>query len=465
MLTKLSLPFASIHAGALAIIAATLCPLTPALGQGSLNTWNGSSWDIYGNTPSGASFVKVSTGTFSATALRVDGSIASWGSDAQGLVSNAPSGTGFLDVASGDWQSLAVRSDGRLVSWGTDVNGTVLNTPSQSGFVRVSAGVENSMALRADGSIAVWGSDAVGQVSNAPTGQGFTQISAGKAFLLALHTDGSIQAWGSDSHGQVSSAPAGTGFVQVSAGRQHALALRADGSLHSWGDDAWSQVSGTPGGTGFTLIAAGSHKSVASRPDGLLTGWGLGFNGSSNDLPLGTGFIQLSTYSNAGIGIRAAVSGDSFCWGDGTGAACPCGFSGNPGSGCSWNGISAGSGKLTGYGTASLSSDTFGLYVSGLSPQLIGIIVRGSTTLGGGSGIQVSGGLLCVSGQTSRSQILSSGSWGNADFNHFNFQGFADSSNGLGTPTFYQHWSRQQPGTCPGSGVNFSNAWEVTWTL
>jgi len=72
----------------------------------------------------------------------------------------------------------------------------------------------------------------------------------------------------------------------------------------------------------------------------------------------------------------------SFCFGDGSGAPCPCGNSGTPGRGCQ-NSISTGGALLAGIGNPSLSADTLLLTSSGERPTSLSVFWQGATETAG----------------------------------------------------------------------------------
>ncbi len=117
---------------------------------------------------------------------------------------------------------------------------------------------------------------------------------------------------------------------------------------------------------------------------------------------------------------------------------------------------------LAGSGEASLTNDSFQLDVAGVPGNKPGLIVLGANQLNGGLGNPVGDGLLCVGGQTARSQVQASAA-GFTTFADFQGQPFGASSYGPGVPTNYQYWYRDTANTCSGSGFNFSNAWTTTW--
>lgn len=156
-------------------------------------------------------------------------------------------------------------------------------------------------------------------------------------------------------------------------------------------------------------------------------------------------------------------SGEAFCFGDGSGNACPCGANGNSGQGCANTGGSGGA-LLRAAGLPSIANDSFLLSVTNLPGNKPGLILRGAAVTNGGLGNLVGDGLLCTSGQTARSQVLTS-SQGSVVFKDFKGQGFGASSYGPGVDTHYQFWYRDPQNSCSGAGFNFSNAWRATWEL
>jgi len=97
-------------------------------------------------------------------------------------------------------------------------------------------------------------------------------------------------------------------------------------------------------------------------------------------------------------GLGAASSFEAFCFGDGTGAACPCGNSGAPGRGCENSG-STGGALLTVTGVASLSADTVQFTSSGEKPTAVSIFLQGSIPI---APIPYGDGLRCVGGDLKR---------------------------------------------------------------
>jgi len=433
--------------------------------QGTIEAWG---WDLFAQvstTPAGADYTQVARGHGHSLALRTNGSIVSWGLDNFGQVSNTPGGTDFVQIAGGGLHSLALRADGSIVSWGSDGGiggGQVSDTPVGTGFTQVAGGGAHSLALRVDGSIVSWGEDTFGQVSTTPAGTGYTYVAAGRDHSLALRADGSIETWGNGSLG-LSNVPAGTGFQHVAGGSDHSLAVAADGSIAAWGFDSDGQVSNAPAGTQFERVSAAQFHSLALRTDGSIESWGYDVDGQVTNTPAGTGFTQLAL----GIGRHSLAiktnSGDGYCFGDGTGALCPCLLHGNIGEGCA-NTTGLGGARLSAQGSASFSMDSFELVVSGMPGGKPGLAVKGTVQLGGGNGNPVGDGLLCTAPQL-RSQVIVSDSSGSLIMDNWRGQPFGTFPNAAnaGMPTYYQWWYRDAMNPCTGSGFNFSNGWTVEW--
>lgn len=154
-------------------------------------------------------------------------------------------------------------------------------------------------------------------------------------------------------------------------------------------------------------------------------------------------------------------TGSAYCFGDGSGAACPCGASGGSGEGC-LNGSGAFGAIMVAAGNARLDNDNFRLHISGVPGPRPGLILRGISQQAGGFGVPLGDGLFCTTGQTARSQIQIAHA-GSTTFLDFKADAFGLSSYGAGVTTNYQFWYRDPANACSGSKFNFSNAWSVTW--
>ncbi len=158
------------------------------------------------------------------------------------------------------------------------------------------------------------------------------------------------------------------------------------------------------------------------------------------------GFTQMDANDN---------TGSAYCFGDGTGAACPCSGFGGLGEGCVNTG---GTGvTLRALGNASVSSDTLRFDVAGAPGAKPGLLLRGNNQIAN----PIGDGIICTAGMSQRSQVQVTAA-GVTSFTDFNGAGFGSVAN-LGAPTNFQFWYRDPMATCSGSGFNFSNAWTVTY--
>jgi hypothetical protein len=172
------------------------------------------------------------------------------------------------------------------------------------------------------------------------------------------------------------------------------------------------------------------------------------------------GVVHRSTDGGA---TWAALSGGvmSFCFGDGSGTACPCGNAGSAGNGCA-SSVNAAGANLTASGSASLSADTLVLAGSGM-PDSSALYFQGTAQLNGGMGTVFGDGLRCVSGSIVRLKTTSN-SAGVSQFPQAGDPGV--SVRGMvgapGTRT-YQVWYRNAAAFCTPSTFNLTNGVEVTW--
>jgi hypothetical protein len=170
---------------------------------------------------------------------------------------------------------------------------------------------------------------------------------------------------------------------------------------------------------------------------------------------------KVAFVKETGIEFETLLVFEPYCFGDGTGAPCPCLGQSLPGEGCPNSG-GVGGAILSGGGVASIANDSFQLDVSGVPGNKPGLILRGSNQANGGQGNLIGDGLLCTTANTARShvQVTSAGS---TTFIDFQGNPFGSSSIGAGVQTNYQFWYRDAANTCTGQGFNFSNALSVIW--
>ncbi len=161
------------------------------------------------------------------------------------------------------------------------------------------------------------------------------------------------------------------------------------------------------------------------------------------------------------LGPYLPVCGTAFCFGDGSGAACPCGNNGAAGNGCA-NSLNANGANLGAAGVASLAADTVVLAGSGM-PNSTVLYFQGTAQQGSGAGVAFGDGKRCAGGSVIRlgTKVNSAGA------SSYPVAGDASVSvRGLvtvpGTRT-YQAWYRNSASFCTVSTFNLSNGLEISW--
>jgi len=198
------------------------------------------------------------------------------------------------------------------------------------------------------------------------------------------------------------------------------------------GDSAICEIDTNSDGTYDELITK----------DGLL---GTGPYGTD----IGIGSFGDGAFDNWSLNGGVANSGNAYCFGDGSGAVCPCAAFGGAGEGCmSTSGTGA---TLTGSGNADTGSDSFQLDVSGAPANKPGLFFQGVNMLSNPAG----DGILC-SNSSLRYAVNSTDAAGNVTQSGFGANAVT------GQTLNYQYWYRDTGNPC-GGGFNFSNGWVVTW--
>ncbi len=164
------------------------------------------------------------------------------------------------------------------------------------------------------------------------------------------------------------------------------------------------------------------------------------------NVAVGTSFDSVN-----GLQIEpAGATGTAYCFGDGSGAVCPCASFGGAGEGCL---TTSGSGAtLAGSGSANIGVDSFVLSVSGAPANKPGLFFQGNNQIG----IAAGDGLLCAAGATIRYAVNSTDASGAVSQG-----GFAVNAS-AGQTLNYQYWFRDTGNPC-GGGFNFTNGWSQPW--
>lgn len=156
-------------------------------------------------------------------------------------------------------------------------------------------------------------------------------------------------------------------------------------------------------------------------------------------------------------------AGTPFCFGDGSGTACPCGNLSFPGArlGCK-HALVVGA-NMNAIGVPSIAADTLVLRGDSM-PNTPMIFLQGTLAAGGGAGLPFGDGLLCVGGTIKRlaSKVNVLG-WSSFPANgdpSVSVRGGAS----VGATLFYQVWFRDGAVFCTGATWNVTNALAVDWT-
>ena len=151
--------------------------------------------------------------------------------------------------------------------------------------------------------------------------------------------------------------------------------------------------------------------------------------------------------------------GTPYCFGDGTGAACPCNNTGAAGAGCA-NGSFATGSTLSASGTPSVANDSLVLSAVGTTPSSPGIFFQGDLQVNGGLGTPFGDGLRCAGNPVMRTPAVFADASGNATSTVA-----LASTLGInaGQTKRYQWWYRDAALSLCGNGFNVSNGLEVVW--
>jgi hypothetical protein len=195
---------------------------------------------------------------------------------------------------------------------------------------------------------------------------------------------------------------------------------------------------------------------------------GFPFNGWYDAQSLGVSgdwVVYIKYKANCGGG--GGNPGTAYCFGDGTGNACPCdpGQAGQPGQGCS-NSTGQG-GRIEASGTPSVANDSLVLHLSHLPASAAAILFQGTIQQSGGQGSQLNDGLLCVNGSIIRigtkNSVAGASDWG------FGIPGdplisVRGAIPAVGGTRHYQGWYRNSAVFCTPATSNYTNGWSITWT-
>ncbi len=212
--------------------------------------------------------------------------------------------------------------------------------------------------------------------------------------------------------------------------------------------------------TRISLSTSGTQANNLSRsPSISADGRCVAFESLASNLVL----PDLNGASDVFVREIGGSSVDLFCFGDGSGTACPCGNSSTPGldTGCR-NSLGL-EGRLRAGGISSLGADSFVLSGSQM-PDSSALYFQGTDRVAGGAGVAFGDGLRCAGGSIVRlgTRLNAGGasSFPGAGQQPVSVQGMIAAP---GTRT-YQVWYRNAAAFCTPSTFNLTNALEATWT-
>jgi hypothetical protein len=161
--------------------------------------------------------------------------------------------------------------------------------------------------------------------------------------------------------------------------------------------------------------------------------------------------------------VPASIGLGAFCFGDGTGTACPCGNTSIPGAGegC-LNSLGRG-GRLARSGSASIANDTLTLHGSGM-PDSSALYFQGTSASGAGAGTVFGDGLRCAGGAVTRLGTATNSAGASS---HPGPGGLALSIAGgaaAGETRLYQVWYRNAANFCTPSTFNLTNGVSALWS-
>lgn len=181
--------------------------------------------------------------------------------------------------------------------------------------------------------------------------------------------------------------------------------LSNNGRTAAFGSSAAGLVTGQAPGLNVFVRDRLAHtteivnRSTSGQPvAGIVSGHSITGDGSSATFISTNGsVVPNDTNGFADAFVRSCtIAPTPFCFGDGSGAACPCGNSGTPGHGCE-NSASTGGAILSATGQSSLSADTLTLVSSSELPNALSIPSQGTAMINAvffGDGLRCAGGAL-----------------------------------------------------------------------
>jgi hypothetical protein len=172
-------------------------------------------------------------------------------------------------------------------------------------------------------------------------------------------------------------------------------------------------------------------------------------------------FIEIFPTS---IVVEPVGVGTNFCFGDGSGTACPCGNASNASdeSGC-MNSLGQ-AGKLRALGLASIANDTLTLNGSQM-PNSSALYFQGTTRQNGGMGVTFGDGLRCAGGSILRLSTKMNTGGGSQYPTGADLPISQRGNLAPGDTRHYQVWYRNAASFCTASTFNLTNGVTIVWDV
>lgn len=270
-----------------------------------------------------------------------------------------------------------------------------------------------------------------------------------------------------------------TSLVSIDAtggpSNQHSYrpSISADGQFVLFVSDATDLVPGDTNGDSDCFVRNRQSNSTVrvsvadsgAEADFWTDGGSLSADGRSAAFTsLATNLVPQDTNNKIDVFVHRAGTQafPAFCFGDGSGSACPCGNAGASGNGCA-NSVNGSGANLAASGLASTTVDSLVLHGSGM-PNGSALYFQGTERIGGGAGSPFGDGLRCAGGTLRRLGVAvnvgGASTHPRSDDPSISIAG----STVAGDVRTYQCWYRNaEPTYCTPQTFNWTNAVEATW--
>jgi probable HAF family extracellular repeat protein len=207
------------------------------------------------------------------------------------------------------------------------------------------------------------------------------------------------------------------------------------------------------GTTGLSSYTSLGSCTAMSRDGRVIVGFGQGPNFG---MPSGGWVVVFPEATQSTVGTP-------YCFGDGSGTACPCGNNGATGHGCA-NSVDSAGGALTSEGVASVANDSLKLIGTHMHPGS-SVFFQGTAP----TSIAVYDGIRCAGGALIRLGIETNDVAGSSCYPKPDSSDVPVSIRGAiptaGATRYYQVWYRDNdPAFCTADTSNFSSGYSLTWT-